>query len=276
MSTTTTPPAIDVSQTPRVPFLRLVGVELRKLVDTRAGRWLLGITFGILLLVTAVILVIAAFQDELRLSLGDWQGTLTFLMSLLLPAIAIISITQEWGQRTGLVTFALEPNRLRVVLSKLTAVVTLAVLTLLFAAAVAVVAHLLMGVITGESVEWVIDGEDLGWSLFFQIAYFIMAFGFGMVFLSTPTAIVLYYVVALVLPQMVYGIIYFLVSWGPSVLPWIDFGFAVAAYTGEMPPAQDGSTAPDFGIAPIIVSTFIWVVLPFVIGLLRIRRVELK
>lgn len=275
MSTATTRPSIDVSQTPRVPFLRLVGVELRKLTDTRAGRWLLAITFGVLVLVTAVILVIAAFQDGMRLSLGDWQGVLTFLMSLLLPAIAIISITQEWGQRTGLVTFALEPNRTRVVLSKLTAVVTLAVLTLLFAAVVAVLAHLLMGVITGEPVEWSIDGEDLGWSVFFQLVYFIMAFGFGMVFLSTPTAIVLYYVVALVLPQMVYGIIYFLVSWGPDVLPWIDFSYAVAAYTGEMPPPESGS-APDLGFAPIIVSTFIWVVLPFIVGMLRIRRVELK
>src|SRR5690606_27447643 len=144
-----------------------------------------------------------------------------------------------------------------------------------FAAVVAVIANLAMGAITGESADWSIDGEDLGWTIYFQIAYFIMAFGFGMVFLSTPTAIVLYYVVALVLPQMVYGIIYFMVSWGPSVLPWIDFGFAVSAYTGDLPPPQDGN-APDLGFAPIIVSTVIWVVLPFVIGLLRIRRVELK
>src|SRR5690606_4484257 len=137
-------PAMDVSQTRRVPFLRLVGVELRKLTDTRAGRWLLGINVGILVLVTGIILVIAYFQDEMRLSLGDWQGVLGFLMSLLLPAIAIISITQEWGQRTALFTFALEPHRLRVVLSKLTAVVTLAVLTLVFAAVVAVIANLAM------------------------------------------------------------------------------------------------------------------------------------
>ena len=38
---TTAPMTLDVSQTARVPFSRLVSVELRKMFDTRAGRWLL-------------------------------------------------------------------------------------------------------------------------------------------------------------------------------------------------------------------------------------------
>ena len=46
MSTTApapgTPGALDISSTPRVPLGRLVSVELRKSLDTRAGRWFAG------------------------------------------------------------------------------------------------------------------------------------------------------------------------------------------------------------------------------------------
>lgn len=275
MSTAQTLPSLDVTGTKRVPFLRLVRVELRKLTDTRAGRWLMGITFGILVLVTGVILLVGAFQDELTLTLTDWQGVFTFLVSLLLPIIAIMSVTQEWGQRTALTTFALEPHRLRVVLAKLTAVVGLALLALVFAGVLAVIANAALSAITGSTADWTFDWGDLGWSVFLQLAYFLMAFGFGALFLSTPVAIVLYYVVAILLPQMVWGIIYFVVSWGPDVVPWFDLGFAVAAYREQLPPPMD-ATPPDLGVGPIIVSTFIWVVLPFILGVRRIGRTELK
>ena len=39
----------DVSGTPRIPFGRLFNVELRKSADTRAGRWLIGVTAGLAL-----------------------------------------------------------------------------------------------------------------------------------------------------------------------------------------------------------------------------------
>ena len=46
MSTMTVDPAtpahtIDVSATPRIPLTRLVRVELRKMANTRSGKWLL-------------------------------------------------------------------------------------------------------------------------------------------------------------------------------------------------------------------------------------------
>ena len=39
----TTPGMIDISQASKVPFSRLVRVELRKMADTRAGFWLLSV-----------------------------------------------------------------------------------------------------------------------------------------------------------------------------------------------------------------------------------------
>ena len=268
-----TPRTLDVQSTPKVPFTRLVRVELRKMTDTRAGRWLLGVTVGVLVLVAGIIVTVAAFDEDFTMSLSDWQGVLTFLTTLLLPTIAIMSVTQEWSQRTGLVTFALEPYRLRVVLAKLVAVTMLAVATLLAAAVVGAVAHAVMGVV-GDDVSWTLDGSDLGWTLYLQLVYFLMAFGLAMVFLSTPGAIVVYYVVALVLPQIVYGMLYFLLSWGPDVVPWLDMSYAVAAFRDELPEVPSGT--PDLGVGPILVTFALWVLLPFAVGLRRILRAELK
>lgn len=272
MSTTTTAPGIDVSGTPQVPFARLVAVEIRKLTDTRAGRWLLGITIGVLFLVAGVIVTVAVFDEGFSMSLADWSGALTFVTTLLLPTVAIMSVTQEWSQRTGLVTFALEPNRLRVIFSKLTAVLLFALVTLLAAAVVAALAHSILAAI-GE-VSWSIEGTDIAWTLYLQLVYFLMAFGLAMVFLSTPGAVVVYYVVALVLPQIVYGMLYYLLSWGPDVVPWLDLGFAVAAFRDQLPEAPSGT--PDLGVGPILLTFFLWVVLPFVVGVRRILRAELK
>lgn len=277
MSTTDlgAPVTLDVSRTPAVPFVRLVRMEMRKLFDTLAGRWLVGITLGLLVLAVGIVILVAAFDDSFTMSLYDWQGMLTFLMSLLLPTIAITSITQEWGQRTGLTTFALEPRRDRVIAAKLAAVVLLAVGTIVFATLLGALGNVVVGAINGQDPSWSIGGADVGWNVALQMAYFLMAFGMGMLFLSTPGAIVAYYVVALVLPQIVYGAVYVLVSWGPKVIPWLDMRFAVASYRGEMTTIE-GDPVAALGIAPVLVSFAVWVVLPFVVGLWRIRRIELK
>ena len=265
---------LDVSGTPRVPFGRLVRVESRKLTDTRAGRWLLGITVGVLVLAAGIVVTISVFDDNFSMELSDWQGMLTFLTTLLLPTIAIMSVTQEWSQRTGLVTFALEPHRLRIVLAKLVAVVLFAVATLVIAAVVGAVGHAILE-LTTDGVSWSLSGKDLAWTLYLQLVYFLMAFGLAMVFLSTPGSIVVYYIVALVLPQIVYGMLYFLLSWGPDVVPWLDLGYAVAAFREQLPAPPDGAV-PDLGVGPIVSTFVLWVVLPFAVGLRRIQRVELK
>lgn len=261
-------PTIDLTGTTRVPFSRLVKVELRKLSDTRAGRWLLGITGGLLVVAMAIALLVAVLND-LEMGFNAWQQVFTAVLSLLLPTVAIMSVTQEWGQRTSLVTFALEPGRARVIAAKLVAVVGLAVTTLLLAAALAVLGNLLFEAFSSESANWAVDWRSVTWAVYSQLAFFVMAFGFGMVFLNTPAAVVLYYVVALFLPLMVYGPIYGLVSWGPDVIPWIDLGFAVAPFTSDAP-------KPDSAVAQVVVTSILWVVVPFVVGLARVHRIELK
>ncbi len=73
-------PALDVAGTPRVPFARLVRTELRKMSDTRAGRWLLGITVGVLVLLAYAGLLLLVDKPVLRdvlknLRRGDGPNT---------------------------------------------------------------------------------------------------------------------------------------------------------------------------------------------------------
>ncbi len=265
----TEPSTLDVSGTPRVPFARLVAVEARKMTDTRAGFWLLLLT-GLLMLAVAGIALLVIVLNDLSPAYMTWATQImTLPVSLLLPVFAITTVTSEWGQRTSLVTFALEPHRSRVLLAKFVTVLALAVTTMVLALLLAAVGAALQGAF-GESASWEVDGGPLFWAFMTQLLYFVMAFGLGLVLLNSAGAVVLYYVVALLLPVMVWGPVYGLVSWGPDVIPWFDLGFAIAPLTGP------GMLRPDEVYAQIATSTLIWVVLPVAIGLRRALRTELK
>jgi hypothetical protein len=116
------------------------------------------------------------------------------------------------------VSFTLEPHRLRVVWAKLVTVVILALATIVLAIIFGAIGTMLSAAITGNEAVWNIDAGPFAWTIFNQLAYFMMAFAFGLVFLSTPTSIAVYYVVALLLPFMVYGTLYAFFEWAQDVI----------------------------------------------------------
>ena len=266
-------PTIDISSTPRVPFSRLVSVELRKMWDTRSGFWLLIITGGLLVLALGLTLLVVALNDGVQPSASELAQIMTIPVSLLVPVLAITSITNEWSQRTGLVTFTLEPHRLRVVWAKFVTVVILALATIGLAIIFGAIGTLLSAAITGTDPTWDLEAGQFAWTIFNQLAYFTMAFAFGLVFLSTPTSIAIYYVVALLLPFMVYGTLYAFFEWAQDVIPWIDLGFAMGPYLGQ---GQAGVETSSTTLMQVIVTVLIWVVLPFALGLRRVAKAELK
>jgi len=275
MTTAATPdlPALDVAGTPRVPFGRLVSVEARKMTDTRAGFWLLLVT-GLLLVATAGIALLVIVLNDFNPGFGTWTTEIMVLpLSLLLPVFAITTVTSEWGQRTSLVTFALEPHRSRVLLAKFVTVLVLVVTAMALALALAALGLVLQGALGDADPSWTVDGGELTWTFLTQLAYFVMAFGFGLVLLNSAGAVVIYYVVALLLPLMVWGPVYTLVSWGPDVIPWFDISFATMPLVGQGMP---GVPRPDEVYAQVAVSVLIWVVLPMAVGLRRALRTELK
>jgi ABC-2 type transport system permease protein len=259
--TTTAPATLDVSGSTPIPFSRLFLVELRKTVDTRAGRWLVGITMGAALLAEGVFLAVAATHDDVTAAYGDFVAAAAFVSSILLPVVGIMLVTSEWSQRTAMTTFTLEPRRMRIVIATLTAFVVA------FALVVGLVCNLLYGGLQShQSIDW-----TFGWSGFTAFVInqtFAMLGGFALacLLLNTPAAIVVFFVYKWALPVLF--ALGSLMAWFESISPWLDFQSAQNELY-DMP--LTGSQW-----AHLAVSGFLWLVLPLAIGLWRIRRAEVK
>lgn len=280
VTTTETAPlpdrGIDTSGTTPVPFLRLARVEARKMIDTRSGFWLLAITGLLLVLTMAITLLVLALNDDVTTSAQALAEIMTIPVSLLVPVFAVLTVTNEWSQRTHMVTFSLEPHRLRVVLAKLVAVSALAIATIALAILLGGVGNLLYGAITGNEVVWNLEASTLGWTVLVQVLFFLMGFGLGMLLLNTPGAIAVFYVVGLILPLMVYPPLTFIFDWFADLLPWIDLNTAFLPFVSDtdfagQPIAVDGTS-----YAQAAVATLIYVVAPVVLGTMRVLRAEAK
>lgn len=273
---TTHPTTIDTER-PGVPFGRLLRVEVRKMFDTRASRWLAISTAILLVLVSAIVLLVVGLNDNASVSSSDWfLGVMVSVLSLLLPVFAILSVTGEWGQRSHLTLFTLEPRRARVVTAKLVAVTSFALLLLVLAFALSAVGNVLGAAIGGYDALWNYDVSEILWTVLAQLVYFLMAFGIGAVVLSTPMAIVIFYVVGLLLPFMVYAPIVSIFEWARDIVPLIDINYAmIEPMTGEDflgNPVEVGAVEYLRVLSPIV----IWNVIPLVVGYLRIMRDEVK
>ena len=266
MSTQTHLPTLDISGTRKIPFTRLVMVELRKSYDTRASFWLLA-TIGILVtLVEAIVLIVTVVQDE-PIAFGDFVGAAAFVTSILLPVLGIMLVTTEWSQRTAMVTFALEPRRPFIIGAKMVVGFVLTLITALAATAIGFVCNLLYGVLQGNA-DW-----EFGWNFFFgflivQSLAMLSGFALAALLLNTPAAIVVFFIYLYALPGL-FALGAFYVDWIADLRPWIDFQaaqvplFDLTLDTGE-----------EWG--NLLVSGVVWLVLPLAIGLRRILRAEVK
>ncbi len=258
MSATTlnAPTPADVAGIHARPGLgRLVAVELRKIVDTRAGFWMQVATVAL----TALVVV-------LRLALGDaadrtFAGVLDVGLkpaAVLLPIAGILLVTSEWSQRTGMITFALVPVRSRVVGAKLVAslVLTAAVL----AASVAIVAAGVLAASSGAEGTWSDAGTLIGQSAVYLGGGMLTGVAFGAILLASAPAIVVLF--ALPIAWTAVASLPFLAD----AAPWLDTRLAL----GPMP--REVMTATQWAHAATALA--LWMLLPLLAGLWRITRRE--
>src|SRR5918994_5913024 len=78
----------------RIPMSRIVSVELRKSFDTRSGFWLLA-SIGILAVVATGATILFA-PDESQ-TYEAFASAIGFPMAVVLPMVAILSVTSEWS-----------------------------------------------------------------------------------------------------------------------------------------------------------------------------------
>lgn len=173
----------------RVSLARLVQIELRKAVDTRAGRWLL-VVIALVALGTAILTAVTGSAGDRNLPrvLGDAIQ----LVSVLLPVLGILLVTSEWSQHTALTTFTLVPRRSRIIAAKVGAGVLLAAASAVVCIAVSAV--VLVAADHGHAGLWQDAGRAIGYAFVFQILNLLLGVGFGLLFRNTPVAVVMYFV----------------------------------------------------------------------------------
>jgi hypothetical protein len=81
----------------RIPLTRLVGVELRKMFDTRSGFWLMASVVIASVLATAAIIVFAPDDQQ---TYDNFAAAIGIPMTVILPIIGILAVTSEWSQRS--------------------------------------------------------------------------------------------------------------------------------------------------------------------------------
>ena len=237
----------------------LVRVELRKSYDTRAGRWLL-ITIG---LASLAVVALALFVPDAPKRFTEHLAITQIPVAVLLPVLGILLVTSEWSQRTAMTTFSLVPRRSRVLTAKVLAAAVLAVLGVVASAAASALATVLTPVFTDQDMDWGLPGAQVLQVLVVQVVTVLAGVAFGMLLLSSPLAIVTYFV----LPTL-FTVLVSLVSALDWVRDWLD----LSTTTGPM---YEG-TLDGQGWLQVGTSVALWVVLPMAIGWLRIQRTEIS
>lgn len=260
---TTAVATIDTSR-PGVPLERLVKVELRKMFDTRSGFWLMTSIAVLALLATVGVILFA--PDE-QLNYASFGTAVGFPMAVILPIVAILSVTGEWSQRTGLITFTLAPHRGHVILAKGAASVIVGVVSMLLAFAVGAVGNIVGSAIAGVDTTWNIEIMDFVLILLANVLGLLIGFMLGILIRNSAGAIVAYFVYSLVLPS-VFGILAALQDWFNDLQPWIDFNYA------QGPLFEGGPSGEQW--AQLGVSGLIWLIIPMSIGVWAVLRSEVK
>jgi ABC-2 type transport system permease protein len=259
---TASPAPIDFSQTSQVKMSRLFRVELRKVTDTRAGLWLLVAIVGLTLLAD-VIFLFAAKSSELTYE--NFAAVTATPQGFILPILGILLVTSEWSQRTGLVTFTLEPSRGRVVIAKFLAVVAIGLAAVAIALALGALFNVIGAGVAGGAGDW-----DLGFAgardfTLLQLIGIIQGLAFGMLFMNSAVAIVLFFVI-----PTAWSILFGLVGFLEDAAPWLDLG------TAQQPLFDASHSLSATEWSQLLVTSLIWIVAPLVAGVIRLLRAELK
>ena len=236
---------------------RLVAVELRKMVNTRAGFWLLLATVAITVLAVIVACVVGdaaepTVQSVLNVGLQP--------AAILLPVVGILLVTSEWSQRTGMITFALVPVRSRVLGAKLIASLVLALAALVMA--VAVVAAGVLVASPGLDGTWSDAATLIGQSAVYLAAGMITGVALGAILLASAPAIV----VLFPLPTAWMAVVS--LSFFDDVAPWVSTARALSPMQEEVMSATQW--------AHVGTALALWMVLPLLIGTWRITRREVS
>jgi ABC-2 type transport system permease protein len=255
----------EPSTAPRhIPLARLVGVELRKTFDTRSGLWLLA-SLGIAAVLTTGAIVAWAPNEQLTYS--EFTLAIGVPMTIILPIIAVLSVTSEWSQRSGLATFTLVPHRGRVLLAKAIAVVSVTAPATLVAFGVGAAGNVAGTALADVPAVWNQDLLDVGYFALGQTLLLLVGFVLGALIRNSSGAIVAYMIYGFVAPGLL-AFLAFNQAWFADARPWLDPKYNQdALLRGDIAGDQWSQLA---------LTTVVWLVVPMVAAVLNVLRSEVK
>lgn len=233
--------------------------------DTRSGFWLMASIVIVALLATVGVIL---FAPNSELTYSTYAQAIRFPVAVILPLIAILSITSEWSQRSGLTTFTLVPHRSRVILAKALSSVAVGLASVLVALAIGAVGNLVGTALTGTALVWDASLVDCLQFVLGNVLGLMIGFMLGVLIRASSAAIVTYFVYSGLLPT-VFGLA---VSqeWFRDLQPWVDIQFAQSTlFVFEGP--LSGEQWANIGVTGVI-----WLVIPLMVGLRFVLRSEVK
>lgn len=246
-----------------IPFGRIAGIELRKMFDTRSGFWLMASLVVLSLAASAATII---FVDADNLDYEGFASAWGIPMSVILPMIAVLAVTSEWSARSALTTFTLVPGRGSVIAAKAVVTALVGVAAIVVAALVGALGYLGVATVMDLDPVWNLSFAELARvTLASEIGMF-MGFMLGMLFRSSPAAIVAYFVYALVLPT-VSSALASTNTWWAENATWFDLNWATMNLYSEM---------TDKAWAQLGVASLIWLVVPMLVGLRLVLKSEVK
>jgi ABC-type transport system involved in multi-copper enzyme maturation permease subunit len=260
MTALTTSPGVPLrAGSAGIPMTRLVRVELRKLLDTRSGAWLLA---GIALVTAGAVLLYLFTTDASGLTFEHLVNVTVLPQALLLPLLGIMAVTGEWTQRTGLVTHTLEPRRGRVLAAKFAATGILGVASVVLTLALAAAANVAGSAWLEGTGSWAYGLRGVGDTLLFVALSLLQGLAVGTLLMNTAAAIVAY----AVLPTA-FTLLFSMVDGLRDKAGWIDL-------SASQDPLFRHSLA---GVEwlQLLATTVWWILLPLAAGVWRLLHREI-
>jgi len=259
-----TPTTPYATATSGIPLTRLVRVELRKTFDTRSGLWLLA-SLGIAAVLTTGAIIAWAPVEQLTYS--EFTMAIGVPMTIILPIIAVLSVTSEWSQRSGLATFTLVPHRGRVLLAKAIGAVLVTVPATAVAFGVGALGNLIGAALADVPVVWNQDIVDVAYFALGQTMLLLVGFVLGALIRNSSGAIVAYMIYGFVAPGLL-AFLAFSQAWFADARAWVDPKYnQETLLRGDLVGEQ---------WAQLATTTVVWLVVPMVVAVFNVLRSEVK
>jgi hypothetical protein len=249
---------------PGIPLTRLVGVELQKMFDTRSGFWLMA---GIVAAAVVATGAVVAFAPDEAVTYATFGAAIGVPMAVILPIVAILSVTSEWSQRSGLSTFTMVPHRGRVVAAKAFATLAVGIASMMVAFAVGALGNVLGSAVNGTAAVWDVPASDMVFIVLANVLGMFVGFMLGVLVRSSAGAVVGYFVYSFVLPSVL-GVLAATQEWFRDMQPWVDFTYAQGVLFDGAPSAEQWANLATAGS--------IWLLAPLAAGLVLVLRSEVK